>query len=112
MIEVHERHPSAYPVFILAGGQGERLAPLTEAKPKPAVSFAGTHQIIDFTLSNCLNSEFRKIYVLTQYQREPLHDYVGKTTDFYLANLAARHNMKFATLDERVKHRAAFVLPT
>ena len=36
----------------------------------------------------------------------------GKTTDFYLANLAARHNMKFATLDGRVQHRAAFVLPT
>lgn len=70
------QRPSTTPVFILAGGAGERLAPLTHAKPKPAVSFGGTHQIIDFTLSNCLNSGLRKIYVLTQYQREPLHDYV------------------------------------
>jgi glucose-1-phosphate adenylyltransferase len=64
------------PVFILAGGVGERLAPLTIAKPKPAVSFGGTHQILDFTLSNCINSEMRRIFILTQYQRECLHRYV------------------------------------
>jgi glucose-1-phosphate adenylyltransferase len=68
--------PTTTPVFILAGGEGQRLAPLTEAKPKPAVSFGGTHQILDFTLSNCVNSGLKKIYVLTQYKREPLHDYV------------------------------------
>ena len=70
------QRPSSTPVFILAGGEGARLSPLTEAKPKPAVSFGGTHQILDFTLSNCINSGLRKIFVLTQYQREPLHDYV------------------------------------
>jgi len=70
------QRPTSTPVFILAGGVGERLAPLTQAKPKPAVSFGGTHQIIDFTFSNCINSGLRKIYVLTQHQREPLHDYV------------------------------------
>jgi glucose-1-phosphate adenylyltransferase len=67
---------SSTPVFILAGGAGERLAPLTQVKPKPAVSFGGTHQIIDFTFSNCINSGLRKIFVLTQHQREPLHDYI------------------------------------
>jgi glucose-1-phosphate adenylyltransferase len=71
--------PSATPVFVLAGGAGERLIPLTEAKPKPAVSFGGTHQIIDFTLSNCVNSGLRKIFVLTQYQREHLHDYIRES---------------------------------
>jgi glucose-1-phosphate adenylyltransferase len=64
------------PVFILAGGAGERLAPLTEAKPKPAITFGGTHQILDFTLSNCINSGFRQIFALTQYQRDHLHDYM------------------------------------
>jgi glucose-1-phosphate adenylyltransferase len=64
------------PVFILAGGVGERLAPLTEAKPKPAITFGGTHQILDFTVSNCINSGFRKIFALTQYQRDHLHDYI------------------------------------
>jgi glucose-1-phosphate adenylyltransferase len=64
------------PVFILAGGAGERLAPLTETKPKPAVSFGGNHQILDFTLSNCINSGFRRIFVLTQYQHHHLDDYV------------------------------------
>ena len=67
------------PVFILAGGTGERLSPLTQAKPKPAVCFGGTHQIIDFTLSNCINSGLRKIFVLSQYQQKHLHDYVRET---------------------------------
>jgi glucose-1-phosphate adenylyltransferase len=64
------------PVFILAGGVGERLAPLTTLKPKPAITFGGTHQILDFTLSNCVNSGLRNIFVLTQYLRDHLHDYV------------------------------------
>jgi glucose-1-phosphate adenylyltransferase len=64
------------PVFVLAGGAGERLSPLTEAKPKPAVSFGATHQILDFTLSNCINSGLRRIFVLTQYQREHLQKYI------------------------------------
>jgi NDP-sugar pyrophosphorylase family protein len=70
------QRPSTTPVFILAGGAGERLQPLTQSKPKPAVSFGGTHQILDFTLSNCINSGLRKIFVLTQHNREPLHDYI------------------------------------
>jgi len=67
---------SKIPVFILAGGAGERLAPLTLAKPKPAIAFGGTHQILDFTLSNCVNSGLRNILVLTQYKRDYLHDYL------------------------------------
>jgi glucose-1-phosphate adenylyltransferase len=54
--------------IVLAGGQGERLYPLTRDRSKPAVPFGGTYRIIDFTLSNCLNSGLRKIYVLTQYK--------------------------------------------
>jgi len=55
-------------VIVLAGGQGERLLPLTQERSKPAVPFGGVFRIIDFTLSNCLNSGLRMIYVLTQYK--------------------------------------------
>ncbi|MDR4505415.1 MAG: glucose-1-phosphate adenylyltransferase [Candidatus Scalindua sp.] len=54
--------------MILAGGQGERLYPLTMNRAKPAVPFGGIYRIIDFALSNCLNSGLRKIVVLTQYK--------------------------------------------
>jgi len=58
--------------IILAGGQGERLAPLTKERSKPAVPFGGIYRIIDFTLSNCLNSDLRNILVLTQYKSHSL----------------------------------------
>ncbi len=54
--------------LILAGGQGERLYPLTRDRSKPAVPFGGMYRIVDFTLSNCVNSGLRRIYVLTQYK--------------------------------------------
>lgn len=54
--------------FILAGGRGERLDPLTRDRAKPAVPFGGIYRIIDFTLSNCVNSGLRQMYVLTQYK--------------------------------------------
>jgi len=55
-------------VMLLAGGQGERLYPLTKKRAKPAVPFGGLYRIIDFTLSNCLNSGLKRIYVLTQHK--------------------------------------------
>lgn len=54
--------------FVLAGGKGQRLDPLTRDRAKPAVPFGGIYRIIDFTLSNCVNSGLRRIYVLTQYK--------------------------------------------
>jgi len=62
--------------FILAGGEGERLYPLTADQPKPNVPFGGVFRVIDFTLSNVLNSGLRHIYLLTQYKHERLHSYV------------------------------------
>lgn len=59
--------------MILAGGQGERLYPLTKERTKPSVPFGGKYRIIDFALSNCLNSGMRKIYVLTQYKSDSLN---------------------------------------
>jgi glucose-1-phosphate adenylyltransferase len=63
-------------VLVLAGGQGERLYPLTKDRSKPAVPFAGMYRIIDFTLSNCLNSGLRRIYVLTQYKSGSLERHI------------------------------------
>jgi glucose-1-phosphate adenylyltransferase len=54
--------------ILLAGGAGERLHPLTRDTAKPAVPFGGTYRIIDFTLSNCINSGVRRIFILTQYK--------------------------------------------
>lgn len=62
--------------FIMAGGKGERLLPLTKDRTKPAVPFGGIYRIIDFTLSNCINSGLRKIYVLTQYKSASLQRHV------------------------------------
>jgi glucose-1-phosphate adenylyltransferase len=54
--------------MVLAGGQGERLYPLTKYRSKPAVPFGGHYRIIDFTLSNCVNSGLMRIFILTQYR--------------------------------------------
>jgi glucose-1-phosphate adenylyltransferase len=62
--------------LILAGGQGERLYPLTRDRAKPAVPFAGHYRIIDFTLSNCINSGLKRIYVLTQYKSQSLDNHL------------------------------------
>jgi len=61
-----ERFPGLTTI-VMAGGKGERLSPLTRDKAKPVITFGGIYRIIDFTLSNCLNSGIRRIYVLTQY---------------------------------------------
>jgi len=63
---------------ILAGGRGTRLEPLTRDRAKPAVPFGGAYRIIDFTLSNCLNSEFRRILMLTQYKAMSLDRHINQ----------------------------------
>ncbi len=60
----------------MAGGKGERLLPLTRDRTKPAVPFGGIYRIIDFTLSNCINSGLRRIYVLTQYKSASLQRHI------------------------------------
>ncbi len=61
---------------LLAGGAGERLFPLTRDRAKPAVPFAGQYRIIDITLSNCINSDLRKVYILTQYKALSLNRHI------------------------------------
>ncbi len=62
---------------ILAGGQGERLSVLSRERAKPAVPFGGKYRIIDFTLSNCVNSGIYDVSVLTQYRPHSLNDHIG-----------------------------------
>jgi glucose-1-phosphate adenylyltransferase len=63
-------------VCLLAGGTGERLYPLTRDRAKPAVPFGGVYRIIDLTLSNCVNSDLRRIFVLTQYKSLSLNHHL------------------------------------
>lgn len=63
-------------VILLAGGAGERLYPLTKERAKPAVFFGGPYRIIDFTLSNCINSGLRRIFIATQYKSLSLNRHI------------------------------------
>ena len=72
---IHKRKECV--AMLLAGGQGSRLYALTKSTAKPAVTFGGKYRIIDFPLSNCINSGIDTVGVLTQYQPLVLNDYVG-----------------------------------
>ncbi|MEZ6065424.1 MAG: glucose-1-phosphate adenylyltransferase [Planctomycetaceae bacterium] len=67
---------------ILAGGKGTRLEPLTLERAKPAVPFGGCYRIIDFTLSNCINSGLRKVFLLTQYKAASLDRHINEAWRF------------------------------
>jgi glucose-1-phosphate adenylyltransferase len=69
---------------VLAGGKGSRLEPLTRDRAKPAVPFGGAYRIIDFTLSNCLNSGLRKLLILTQYKAMSLDRHINLAWRRYL----------------------------
>lgn len=68
--------------LIMAGGQGSRLYPLTKVRSKPAVPIAGRFRLIDFPISNCINSGIKKIFVLTQFSSESLHRHIFLTYRF------------------------------
>jgi glucose-1-phosphate adenylyltransferase len=73
--------------LILAGGQGERLYPLTKDRAKPAVPIGGQYRIIDFTLSNCANSGLERIYVLTQYKSHSLDRHLRSGWNIFSSSL-------------------------
>jgi glucose-1-phosphate adenylyltransferase len=76
---------------LLAGGAGERLYPLTRDRAKPAVTFGGIYRIIDVTLSNCINSDLRKVHILTQYKALSLNRHIREGW----SNLVSRHLGEF-----------------
>ncbi len=68
--------------IILGGGRGSRLYPLTAERAKPACPFGGKYRLVDIPISNSINSGFRRIYVLTQYNSASLHLHIGRTYNF------------------------------
>src|SRR5205814_4251817 len=68
--------------LILGGGRGTRLYPLTAMRSKPAVPVAGKYRLIDIPISNCINSGFKRIYVLTQFLSVSLHRHIANTYEF------------------------------
>jgi len=85
--------------IVLAGGEGKRLMPLTADRAKPAVPFGGQYRLIDFALSNLLNSELRQIVVLTQYKSHSLDRHVSQTwrlpgmLNSYIASVPAQQRL-------------------
>src|SRR5437867_12570117 len=74
--------------ILLAGGAGERLYPLTRDTAKPAVPFGGAYRLIEFTLSHCINSDVRRILILTQYKLLELIRYIRDTGNILSPDLA------------------------
>ena len=72
--------------LILGGGRGSRLYPLTQHRSKPAVPIGGKYRLIDIPLSNCINSELTRIYVLTQFLSTSLHRHIANTYRFDMFN--------------------------
>ncbi len=68
--------------IILGGGQGSRLYPLTESRSKPAVPIAGKYRLVDIPISNCINSEIKRMYVLTQFNSASLNRHIKNTYHF------------------------------
>lgn len=68
--------------IILGGGKGTRLYPLTMDRAKPAVPFAGKYRLVDIPISNCINSGFKQIYLLTQFNSASLHNHIAGTYTF------------------------------
>jgi glucose-1-phosphate adenylyltransferase len=67
---------------IMGGGQGTRLFPLTKERSKPAVPLAGKYRLVDIPISNCINSGFRRIFILTQFNSTSLHSHISRTYKF------------------------------
>jgi glucose-1-phosphate adenylyltransferase len=67
---------------IMGGGEGKRLFPLTKDRAKPAVPIAGKYRLVDIPISNCINSGFRRVYVLTMFNSASLHSHISRTYKF------------------------------
>ena len=93
---------------LLAGGAGERLYPLTRDRAKPAVTFGGIYRIIDVTLSNCINSDLRKVHILTQYKALSLNRHIREGW----SNLVSRHLGEFFEILFVVDEEGVFHLET
>lgn len=88
---------------IMGGGHGTRLFPLTKERSKPAVPLAGKYRLVDIPISNCINSRFRRIYILTQFNSTSLHRHISQSYKFdqfsggFVEILAAQQTLTDAT---------------
>lgn len=89
--------------IILGGGKGTRLYPLTKERSKPAVPFGGKYRIVDIPISNCINSGYRKIYIVTQFNSASLHMHITNSFNFdrfsrgFVEILAAEQTLEHST---------------
>lgn len=79
---LHDKNKPRIVALILGGGKGTRLYPLTKERSKPAVSFGGKYRLVDIPLSNCINSGYKKIYLLTQFNSTSLHMHIANSYNF------------------------------
>ncbi len=79
---LEEKNKPRVVALILGGGKGTRLYPLTKERSKPAVSFGGKFRLVDIPLSNCINSGYKKIYLLTQFNSTSLHQHITNSYNF------------------------------
>ena len=86
--------------FVMAGGRGERLMPLTRDRTKPAVPFGGIYRLIDLPLSNCINSQIYKIIVLPQYKSQSLNDHLEDGWNIFNQRLG--HFLKIVPPQQRI----------
>ena len=86
--------------FVMAGGRGERLMPLTRDRTKPAVPFGGIYRLIDLPLSNCINSQIYKIIVLPQYKSQSLNDHLEDGWNIFNQKLG--HFLKIVPPQQRM----------
>ena len=86
--------------FVMAGGRGERLMPLTQDRAKPGVPFGGIYRLIDLPLSNCVNSQIYKIIVLPQYKSQSLNDHLE--AGWYIFNQKLGHFLKVVPPQQRI----------
>jgi glucose-1-phosphate adenylyltransferase len=88
---------------IMGGGQGTRLFPLTKDRAKPAVPLAGKYRLVDIPISNCINSGFRRIYILTQFNSTSLHGHISRTLQVRPVHQRLRGNSRGAAdVDQHV----------
>ncbi|MBN2061143.1 MAG: glucose-1-phosphate adenylyltransferase [Deltaproteobacteria bacterium] len=86
--------------FVMAGGRGERLMPLTQDRTKPAVPFGGIYRLIDFTLSNCVNSQIYRIIILPQYKSQSLNDHLEEGWNIFSHKIG--HFIKVVPPQQRI----------
>ncbi len=102
-MKISQKEKKGILAFVLAGGRGERLYPLTMERSKPSVPFGGKYRIIDFTLSNLLNSGIFSIYVLVQYKSQSLIEHVR--TSWLKAGFLPEHFVTIVPPQMRRKER-------